>query len=243
MILANIRHTLSRDDAQLALRLVARGSQAEFQRAEETLRDRGMDGLLDDPRLLTALIESSQGAVASYGLFSYVVVRHALRSVGEEDRVLADYVSSILLHFGLRERAMRVSDSDDEQYDTLAELLDAAESLDAQRAFLVRAHLGNYALWLSGMFPEHIAARHYRRGAPDIDYYEEMGRRGYALAAGHRLASEHGLAPLYEAAAERFPLLRIALNRVSDRFLFPSLSSPDRIMRQVRDETRWNLVS
>ena len=243
MILANVRHTLSRDDAQLALRLVARGSQAEYQRAEQTLRDRGVDGLLDDPRLLTALIESSQGAVASYGLFSYVIVRHALRSVGEEDRVLADYVSSILLHFGLRERATRVSDSDDEQYDTLAELLDAAESADAQRAFLVRAHLGNYALWLSGMFPEHIAARHYRRGAPDIDYYEEMGRRGYALAAGHRLASEHGLAPLYEAAAERFPLLRIALNRVSDRFLFPSVSSPDRIMRQVRDETRWNLVS
>jgi hypothetical protein len=243
MILANIRHTLSRDDAQLALRLVARGSQAEYQRAEQTLRDRGMDGLLDDPRLLTALMESSQGAVASYGLFSYVIVRHALRSVGEEDRVLADYVSSILLHFGLRERAMRVSDSDDEQYDTLAELLDAAESADAQRAFLVRAHLGNYALWLSGMFPEHIAARHYRRGAPDIDYYEEMGRRGYALAAGHRSASEHGLAPLYEAAAERFPLLRIALNRVSDRFLFPSVSSPDRIMRQVRDEHRWNLVS
>jgi hypothetical protein len=51
------------------------------------------------------------------------------------------------------------------------------------------------------------------------------------------------MAPVYEAAAERFPLLRIALNRVSDRFLFPTLSSPDRLMRQVRDEHRWNLVS
>jgi hypothetical protein len=243
MILANVRRSLGRDDAQLAMRLVARGSHAEYQRAEATVRDRGLDGLLDDARLLTALIESPHGAVASYSLFSYVIVRHALRSVGEEDRVMADYVTSILLHFGLRERATRVSDSDDERYDTLAELLNGAESGDAQRAFLVRAHLGNYALWLSGMFPEHIAARHYRRGAPDLDYYEEMGRRGYALAAGHRLASEHGLAPLYEAAAERFPLLRIALNRVSDRFLFPSVSSPDRIMRQVRDEHRWNLVS
>jgi hypothetical protein len=243
MILANVRRNLGRDDAQLALRLVARGSQAEFQRAEGMLRDRGLDGLLDDPRLLTALMEARQGAVASYSLFSYVIVRHALRSVGEEDRVLADYVASILLHFGLRERARRVSESDDEAYDTLAELLNGAESGDAQRAFLVRAHLGNYALWLSGMFPEHIAARHYRRGAPDLDYYEEMGRRGYALAAGHRLASEHGLVPLYEAAAERFPLLRIALNRVSDRFLFPTASSPDRLMRQVRDEQRWKLVS
>jgi hypothetical protein len=243
MILANIRRGLGRDDAQLALRLVARGSHSEYVQAEETLRDRGLDGLLDDPRLLAALIEGSLGTVASYGLFSYVVVRHALRSVGEEDRVLADYVASILLHFGLRERARRVSDGDDERYETLAAMLNGAESADAQRAFLVRAHLGNYALWLSGMFPEYIAAQHYRRGAPDIDYYEEMGRRGYSLAAGHRLASEHGLAPLYEAAAERFPLLRIALNRVSDRFLFPTSSSPDRLMRQVRDEANYHLMS
>jgi hypothetical protein len=57
------------------------------------------------------------------------------------------------------------------------------------------------------------------------------------------MASEHGLVPLYEAAAERFPLLRIALNRVSDRFLFPMVSSPDRLMRQVRDEHLWKLVS
>ena len=58
MILANVRRSLGRDDAQLAMRLVARGSHAEYQRAEATLRDRGLDGLLDDARLLTALIES-----------------------------------------------------------------------------------------------------------------------------------------------------------------------------------------
>jgi hypothetical protein len=108
---------------------------------------------------------------------------------------------------------------------------------------LVRAHLGNYALWLSGMFPEFIAGRHHRRGAPDLDYFEEVGRRGYQLAADHRLATEHGLATLYSAAAERFPLLRVALNRVSDRTIFANRYSPERLMRQVRDEARWKLLS
>lgn len=243
MILANVRRTLRRDDAQLVLRLLSRGSDSELERAEAALSDRGLDELLDDPRLLDALIESRQGTCASYGLFAYVVVRQAMRSVGEEDRVLADYVASLLLHFGLGQRATRVAESDDEVYDTLAELLAAAEGPDPQRAFLVRAHLGNYALWLSGVFPEYIASRHWRRGAPDLDYFETMGRRGYEMAAGHRLAAEHGLTALYGAAAERFPLLRVALNRVSDRFLFPNVHSPDRLMRHVRDESRWKLMS
>jgi len=69
-------------------------------------------------------------------------------------------------------------------------------------------------------------------------YYEEMGRHGFRLAAEHRLASEQGLASLYAAASERFPTLRIALNRVSDAYLFPKHNSPDRLLRQVRDEMR-----
>jgi hypothetical protein len=243
MILANVRRTLRRDDAQLVLRLLSRGSDVELERAESTLSDRGLDELLDEPRLLDALIDSRQGACASYALFSYVVVRHALRSAGEDDRVLADYLASLLLNFGLGQRATRVAERDDEVYDTLAELLGGVDGPDARRAFLVRAHLGNYALWLSGVFPEHIASRHWRRGAPDLDYFEAMGRKGYELAAGHRLAAEHGLTGLYGKAAERFPVLRVALNRVSDRFLFPNVHSPDRLMRQVRDEGRWKMVS
>jgi hypothetical protein len=238
MIAANVRRMLRRDDAQLALRLMARGSQSEYEQAESVLRDRGLDELLDDPRLPAALCEARQGVRASYPLFSYVVVRHALRAVGEEDRAMADYVASILLHFGLRDRAQRVAEIDDEVYGTLADILDATDGPDPRRTLCARAHVGNYALWLSGVFPDYVVARQRRRGAPDLGYYEEMGRHGFRLAAQHRLASEQGLAPLYAAASERFPTLRIALNRVSDAYLFPKHNSPDRLLRQVRDEMR-----
>src|SRR5215469_17285039 len=122
MILANVRRTLKRDDAQLALRLIGDESQAAYDGAEATLRDRGLDALLDDPRLLRGLLERRPGVYASYPLFSYVIVRHALCGVGEQDRVLADFVASILMHFGLRDRASRVTDIDDAEYDTLADL-------------------------------------------------------------------------------------------------------------------------
>ena len=241
MILANVRQHLTRDDAQLALRLIARGSTEGLEEAETTLREQGIDAVLDDPRLRSGLVASRQGAHASLPLFAYVVVRHALRDVGEGDRTLADYVASILLHFGLNGRASRVSDSDDEIYTTLAELGGALGSADAQRSFLVRAHLGNYALWMSGVFPDYIETRRWRRGGPDLDYYEEMGRRGFSLAADHRLAAQHGLTALFEAAAERFPVLRQALTNISDVLLFPHHHSPEKLMRQVRMEGKWML--
>ena len=243
MILANVRQRLGRDDAQLVLRLVARGNAEEYERAEDALRDQGIDALLDDPRLIGALLESPQGARASFPLFAYVVVRNALRQAGEGDRVLADYAAAILLHFGLKDAAHRVGAADDEVYTTLADLLRDVESADAKRSFLGRAHLGNYALWLSGLFPDHIESRRWRRGGPDLEYYEEMGRRGFQLAAGHRLASEHGLDALYSAAAERFAVMRVALNAVSDALLFPHVHTPERLMRQVRDESRWKRAS
>ena len=239
MIVANLRQQLTRDDAQLALRLVSRGSSEEYERAEHALRDHGIDALLDDPRLLPSLMNSRQATHASFRLFAYVVVRNALRDVQETDRGIADYVASILVHFGVRERARRIADSDDEKYDTLAGILEGVDRGDPTRMFLARAHLGNYALWVSGLFPDFIEQRRWRRGGPDLDYYDEMGKRGYELAAQHRLAAQYGLEGLYSAAAERFPRLRLALNRVSDTLFFPTKHSPERLMRQVRDERRW----
>ena len=131
MILANVRQHLTRDDAQLAVRLVARSSGDAIEEGEVLLREQGLDALLDDPRLLRGLMAARQGAHASLPLFTYVVVRHALRDVGEGDRLLADYVASIMLHFGLGTRATRVGDADDETYTTLAELIAAVENADA----------------------------------------------------------------------------------------------------------------
>ena len=182
MIVANIRHRLTRDDAQLVLQLIAGGSRDEQLHGEAILREGGLDELLDDPRLLPALMERRQGACSSLPLLAYVLVREALCRTGERDRGLADYVTSILLHFGFGGRAQRIAAYDDEIYDTLAALLRDVDVGDPTRAFLVRAQLGNYALWFSGIFPDFIESQRFRRGGPDLGYYEDMGRRGYELA-------------------------------------------------------------
>jgi hypothetical protein len=243
MIVANVRHRLTRDDAQLVLRLASRHDADARAGAEATLRDQGIDPLLDDPRVLEGLVRTPDGARASLPLFVYVVVRHALRAHGERAVSMADYVAAVVLEFGFRQRAWRIGPADDEVYGTLARLLEDAEHGDPRRAFLVRAHLGNFALWLAGCFPDHIEHRHWRRGGPDMAYYDTLGARGFQLAADHRLATEHGMQGLYAHAAQQFGALRSALNAVSDALLFPHVHTPERLMRQVRDEARWRQAS
>lgn len=243
MIQADLRHSLTRDDAQLALHLLAPDSTRERETAEDALRNDGIDALLDDARLLAALTADPRAAWSSLPMFVYVVVRHSLREVGEPERAVADYVASVVVHFADHDRAWQVAKHDDETYDTLAALLADAEGPDANRSFLVRQHLANYALWLSGLFPDHVSMRKWRRGGPDLTYYDEMGRRGFQLASEHRMADSTGLRPLFARAAGEFPLIRQALNRVSDRLLFPGLNSPERLLRQVSDEVCWRHAS
>src|SRR2546425_461804 len=116
------------------------------------------------------------------------------------------------------------------------DLLDEPDLLDALlplRTLLLRVHLGNYSLWLAGLFPDYIAARRSRKGGPDLPYYDELGRQGFRLAAQHRLAEHLGVATIYRSAAERFPTLRVAFNRLSDRVFFPNVSTPDKILRNL----------
>jgi hypothetical protein len=89
------------------------------------------------------------------------------------------------------------------------------------------------ALWLAGLFPDYLAARHLRNGVPDVTYYDTLGLRGFGMASDHALAGEYGRVAVLRTAAERFPSVRGALNGVSDRLLFPSHSTPDRILRDL----------
>ena len=116
--------------------------------------------------------------------------------------------------------------------DIVAELNGA----EGRRAFLLCVHLGNFSLWLSGIFPDYITAQNVRKGAPGFAYYDEMGSKGFRRAADHGLARELELDAVYASVAAVFARVRVALNRVSDRVFFPHVSSPDRLMRQVSEE-------
>jgi hypothetical protein len=81
------------------------------------------------------------------------------------------------------------------------------------------------------VFPERIRARAERRGAPDLRYYEELGRSSYRAASDHRLARKYQLSDIFNTLAERFAATRVALNDLGDRLL--SRGENDRLLEPL----------
>jgi len=220
---------------RLAVELLAE-SEPERHRLSQKAMEEGPDALWDDPRLVSALLASRDLARPRAALFYYAVLRRQLLDLGVDDRPLTDYCAAMVLAFGRGDRAYHIGDHDENRYAYLVDLVEEAGRAGSERAFRVRVHLGNFSLWLTGIFPDYIAARRARKGGPPLPYYEALGRSGFLLASGDRLAG--GLGPVLRSAGERFAELRMALNRMSDRMVFPTFASPDRLMRQVADEFR-----
>ncbi len=196
MILANVRDRLTSADLDLVVRLLAHGDAGREARFRGRLAERGRDALLDEPSLFDLLRRAPGIAAPSAVLFIYVAVRNALRRVGIDDPELSDYLSALLLEFGARDRALRISPADDQVYRYVSDIVADLELVaDARRGFLLRAHLGNFSLWLSGVFPDYVAARSVRHGGPDFRYYEEMGARGFRLASDHHVGDAGVLEP------------------------------------------------
>ena len=94
--------------------------------------------------------------------------------------------------------------------------------------------MGNFSLWLTGIFPDFLEARMRRRGGPPLDYYERMGITGYRMAADSPEAGRMGVEQVYRDVSKEFTGVRTALNRVSDRYLWPSAGDPvAKLLREV----------
>ena len=214
MIHANLRQRLTTSDFQLAIDLLGRGRPAGKAYFGGLLAEEGPDRLLDQPGLPDLLRQAPGMDVPSAPLFFYVLVRHGLRESGIDDTRLSDYLGSLLLEFGARDRATRITAHDDESRRYLTDLIADLQSAEGRRAFMILAHLGNFSLWLAGVFPDYIAARSARNGAPGMRYYDELGASGFRMAAGHGMARELDLEDIYASAADAFPRIRRALNRL-----------------------------
>ena len=205
-----------RQDALHLVDLLSAGDPALRQQVRDRLEAEGVDSLLDDPRILNALL-TRVDVKARPALVFYVLVRQALLEGGVEDRDLADYVTSVVLAFSRGRRAYRVSDTDEHEYRYLVDIVARLGESSSDEAFLLRTHLGEFSLWLSGVFPDFIEARARRRGAPPMTYYEQMGATGYTMASESPEAKTLGVRPVFCEVSRSFTSVRVALNRISDQ--------------------------
>jgi hypothetical protein len=233
MIMPVIRSSFGRTEALHLVDLLGRHDAELRDAARERLDQGGIDSLLDDPRVLNALLTDAD-VKARPELVFYVLVRQSMLERGVDDPVVADYVTSLLVQFGGRRRAYRISEEGEEEYGYVVDLFDRLRAASGREAFLLRAHIGNFALWLSGVFPDFVEARERRRGAPPISYYEQMGSAGYQMASESPEAAALGLKDTLGSVARHFSGARSALNRMSDQYLWRGAGNPvGRLLREV----------
>lgn len=236
MILPNVRASFGREEARWLVHLLADGDPERQRHWDTVVGERGIDPLLDARETLDRILERRELHPMPAPVVFYVLLRNTLLESGIDSRVVTDYVTALVVQFGRERRAFRIADYDDKEYHYLVDIVDELGDATGRRAFLLRAHLGNFALWLSGLFPDYIVSRVHRKAGPGIDYYEEMGQTGYSLAAEDPYARREALDALYRDAADTFPGVRRALNSFSDRYLLPKPASPvDRLLRQAKD--------
>lgn len=233
MILPTVRASFGRGDALHLVDLLARHDPDLREGARARLEELGPDALLDDPRVRNALL-TDPDVKAPPSLVFYVLVRQALLEDGIDSASIADFVASLVVAFARTERAYRISDDADGEFHYLVDLIAELRTAEERRAFLLRAHLGNYALWLAGLFPDYLEARVRRRGAPPIAYFDLMGRTGYQLASESPQAAALGVDKVFGDVARSFTGVRASLNHLSDRFLWPGGGHPvNRLIREI----------
>ncbi len=184
-----------------------------------------LDSILDDDRIYRALLERTGCLRVSRHFYFYVMVRHVFRAAGIDDTRVADYVAEMLAEFSDTRRARSPMPGGDPPMDHLTDMMAALQKVDDSTAFLIRAHMGNHSLFVSGVFPDHLRYRTRFRGAPQIEYYEQLGSANYRAASDHRLARMYELTAIFDRLSLQFHTIRLALNDMSDRLL--SLGDPE----------------
>lgn len=218
MIRANCRARFTAADFEFVVRTLAR-SQVDHVSLVDLLSDaETRDSVLDHPRLVHAILSDAGHLHISSQFYFYVLARHVLQQAGISDRKLCDYVGSLLETFSHANRLVTPDKIDNRGRQYISDMLIALNRATPEQAFLLRAHAGNYSLFISGIFHENTQRRSWR-GAPDIEFYEQIGRTNYQLVASHATARRCELNDVFTKLADRFHDVRLALNQLSDQLL------------------------
>ena len=131
----------------------------------------------------------------------------SFEQIGMRDAELMIYVTGVLIDFVHVDNLYRVRDAKGHRLTYLFDLQLESQQGDAAHARETQKHLGDYALFMVGMFPESLQRR---RRPVSPDYYVSQGKTAYAT-----VSEMDGLKPtaaLFRKLAEQFELCVQALN-------------------------------
>jgi hypothetical protein len=175
--------------------------------------------IVDHPKLFEAVVMKQGTAVMSPALFFFVVVRHTLKRIGVEDLEVADYMAVACAEFNLPESMRNPQTRADIPSLYSADYVDALERARGPERFFIHVQCANQFLVLTCLYPSYLHRRAERRGAPDVQYYEQIVVSHLQAASHHALADEFALHDVFKRLSQSFPPVRRAMNYTLREYL------------------------
>jgi len=154
--------------------------------------------------------------------FLGLVDRHYREEAGVRDDEVIGYVANLLCEFCEMEQVYRVKDSEGRPLSDVGEMLLEADpiygpaaSFDRERE--VRKHIGDYTLFLTGMFPASINHSRLRKQRLEslVDFVR-AGKESYNIVSKFDQFEYKKVAPLFAKLARRFEDCVYGLNIVKN---------------------------
>ena len=142
--------------------------------------------------------------------------------LGLNDPDLTNYVARLLCEFSESENLYKVRDEMGRPIEELQEMMMAsdpvlgtASSFDEERA--LRKHIGDYALFVAGMYPEAMgSSRRMRRHFPTLGDLIHAGKESYFIVSQFNLFEYQQEAPLFARLSDRFERCILGLTLVRE---------------------------
>jgi len=155
-----------------------------------------------------------------HGLFGELIHLHFDREIGLRDPEVQDYIVNVLAEFCETEQMFKIRNAGERPLDDVGEMLLEADpvygpapSFDRERQ--VRKHIGDYTMFLAGMFPESI--NHFRLRRQRLENFVDFikaGKESYFIVSKFDQFEYARLAPLFGKLSAEFEPCVYGLNLV-----------------------------
>jgi hypothetical protein len=180
------------------------------------LNSKEAQAILDNPLLLQEIMHFPDYLPISLEFYFYLLIRKSLKEYSIDNFELTEYLVNVLINGLTSRNAFNNSINEGKTFFYLSDTLLKIQQAQAVEQFYLRLALGNQALYLTGLFKDHLKHREERRGAPTLDMIQSIGKQQYEKATLHPLAKELQLYQSLLILSESFPDVRKALNKITD---------------------------
>ena len=152
--------------------------------------------------------------------------------LGLHEPGLTEYVAHLLCEFSEAKNLYKLRNEAGHPVDELADIISASDpvngpapSFDAERA--MRKHIGDYALFVGGMYPEATASdRRLRHHCPSLEDLIRAGKESYFIVSQFNLFEYEEEAPLFARLSDQFEHCILGLTLVREELHGRKLLQP-----------------